>query len=247
MDRDRVERPDQLDVVCDVCFSKTVRLQPRKGHRVDAGCAQQGPRCGFERHSRTRRVRRLQTARARSLGDDGARVAVKNNGPVFRLKNGTYKIELAADHRQLLTQLVEQLRDSLATTTDDANLRRLFPTAYNNDAKKDAEYQRLMRDELLESRLAAIDVTIKVIAQEDEISAEEIDAFARSINSLRLVLGTTLDIAESDYGSQSDAQQSENSDSDEASEADEFLIQKELYEYLGWLLEWTVTAQNPQL
>lgn len=106
---------------------------------------------------------------------------MKNNGPVFRLKNGNYRIDLATDHRKLLTQLVEQLRDSLATTTDDANLRRLFPTAYNNDAKKDAEYQRLMRDELLESRLAAIDVTIKVIAQDDEISAEEIDAFARSI------------------------------------------------------------------
>ncbi|MFM8452848.1 MAG: DUF2017 family protein [Acidimicrobiaceae bacterium] len=181
------------------------------------------------------------------MGDFGTRVVVKNNGPVFRLKNGNHKIELAADHRKLLTQLVEQLRDSLATTTDDANLRRLFPTAYNNDAKKDAEYQRLMRDELLESRLAAIDVTIKVIAQEDEISAEEIDAFARSINSLRLVLGTTLDIAESDYGSQSDTQQSENSDSDEASEADEFLIQKELYEYLGWLLEWTVGAQSSGL
>ena len=172
---------------------------------------------------------------------------MKNNGPVFRLKNGNYKIDLATDHRQLLTQLVEQLRDSLATTTDDANLRRLFPTAYNNDAKKDAEYQRLMRDELLESRLAAIDVTIKVIAQDDEISAEEIDAFARSINSLRLVLGTTLDIAESDYGSQSDTQQSDDPESDEANEADEFLIQKELYEYLGWLLEWTVGAQSSGL
>ena len=181
------------------------------------------------------------------MGDFGTRVVVKKNGPVFRLKNGNYKIDLADDHRQLLTQLIEQLRDSLATTTDDANLRRLFPTAYNNDAKKDAEYQRLMRDELLESRLAAIDVTIKVIAQDDEISAEEIDAFARSINSLRLVLGTTLDIAESDYGSQSDTQQSENSDGDEAGEADEFSIQKELYEYLGWLLEWTVTAQDPRL
>ena len=181
------------------------------------------------------------------MGDFGTRVVVKNNGPVFRLKNGNYKIDLATDHRKLLTQLVEQLRDSLATTTDDANLRRLFPTAYNNDAKKDAEYQRLMRDELLESRLASIDVTIKVIAQDDEISAEEIDAFARSINSLRLVLGTTLDIAESDYGSQSDTQQSDDPDSDEASEADELLIQKELYEYLGWLLEWTVGAQSSGL
>lgn len=181
------------------------------------------------------------------MGDFGTRVVVRNNGPVFRLKNGNYKIDLADDHRQLLTQLVEQLRDSLTSTTDDANLRRLFPTAYNNDAKKDSEYQRLMRDELLQSRLAAIDVTIKVIAQDDEISAEEIDAFARSINSLRLVLGTTLDIAESDYGSQSETQQSENSDSDEASEADEFVIQKELYEYLGWLLEWTVGAQSSGL
>lgn len=93
-----------------------------------------------------------------------------------------------------------------------------------------------MRDELLESRLAAIDVTIKVIAQDDEISAEEIDAFARSINSLRLVLGTTLDIAESDYGSQSDTQQSDDPDSDEASEADEFLIQKSFMSTWGGYL-----------
>lgn len=172
---------------------------------------------------------------------------MKKNGPVVRLKNGKFKIELADDHRRLLTQLIEQLRDSLTTTTDDANLRRLFPTAYNNDAKKDAEYQRLMRDELLESRLAAIDVAISVVAQDGDVSAEEIDAFSRSINSLRLVLGTTLDIAESDYGSPSDTQHSENSDRDETSEADEYLIQKELYEYLGWLLEWTVSAQSSGL
>ena len=172
---------------------------------------------------------------------------MKKNGPVVRLKSGKFKIELADDHRRLLTQLIEQLRDSLTTTTDDANLRRLFPTAYNNDAKKDAEYQRLMRDELLESRLAAIDVAISVVAQDGEVSAEEIDAFSRSINSLRLVLGTTLDIAESDYGSPSDTQHSENSDRDETSEADEYLLQKELYEYLGWLLEWTVSAQSSGL
>ncbi|NDA96696.1 MAG: DUF2017 family protein [Actinobacteria bacterium] len=117
------------------------------------------------------------------MGDDGARVAVKKSGPVVRLKNGKFKIDLADDHRQLLTQLIEQLRDSLTTTTDDSNLRRLFPTAYHNDAKKDAEYQRLMRDELLESRLAAIDIAISVLATDDEITGEQIDSFSRSINS----------------------------------------------------------------
>lgn len=173
---------------------------------------------------------------------------MKRNGPVVRLKNGKFKIDLADDHRRLLAQLIEQLRDSLTTTTDDANLRRLFPTAYHNDAKKDAEYQRLMRDELLESRLAAIDIAISVLATDDEITGEQIDSFSRSINSLRLVLGTTLDIAESDYDiprdMPRDTPQSENSESDEASEDDEYLIQKELYEYLGWLLEWTVSAQS---
>lgn len=181
------------------------------------------------------------------MGDDGTRVAVKPKGPVVRQKNGKYKIELAEDHRKLLTQLIEQLRDSLTTTTDDANLRRLFPTAYHNDAKKDAEYQRLMRDELLESRLAAIDITIDVLAQETEISAEDVDAFARSINSLRLVLGTTLDIAESDYGATTETKSSENFGGGGEDEADEYLIQRELYEYLGWLLEWTVSAQSSGL
>ena len=185
------------------------------------------------------------------MGDFGTRVVVKNNGPVFRLKNGNYKIDLATDHRKLLTQLVEQLRDSLATTTDDANLRRLFPTAYNNDAKKDAEYQRLMRDELLESRLAAIDTAIKVLTQENEITAEEIDAFSRSINSLRLVIGTALDIAESDYEKQNKSQHDGDSNedsSDGASDDDDGQsVQKELYEYLGWLLEWTVSAQSSGL
>lgn len=59
-----------------------------------------------------------------------------------------------------------------------------------------------MREELLASRLSSIEISLSVIARHDELSEAEIDAFARSINSLRLVLGTTLDIAESDYGAQ---------------------------------------------
>lgn len=172
-----------------------------------------------------------------------------NKGPVVRLKNGKFKIDLANDHRQLLTQLIEQLRDSLTTTTDDANLRRLFPTAYNNDAKKDAEYQRLMRDELLASRLSSIETALKVIVANDELSGSEIDAFARSINSLRLVIGTSLDIAESESFDNPDA-----SDTDESLKnprqteiAEEKLVQRELYDYLGWLLEWTVGAQSEGL
>ena len=161
-----------------------------------------------------------------------------NRGPVVRTKHGTYKLNLADDHREVLTHLVTQLRDSLLTTTDAAALRRLFPTAYHDDPKKDAEYQRLMRDELLASRLSSIEIALAVISRHDELNESEIDAFARSINSLRLVLGTALDIAESDYGNLSDSKiQPDNSE----------LIQRELYDYLGWLLEWTVGAQSESL
>ena len=142
----------------------------------------------------------------------------------------------------MLTHLVTQLRDSLLTTTDAAALRRLFPTAYHDDPKKDAEYQRLMREELLASRLSSIEIALAVISRRDELNESEIDAFARSINSLRLVLGTALDIAESDYDYHS------VSDSDSKSQPNNSeLIQRELYDYLGWLLEWTVGAQSESL
>ncbi len=180
------------------------------------------------------------------MGNDGARDIVKiNKGPVVRTKNGTYKLDLPKDHCEVLTHLITGLRDSLLNTTDDSSLRRLFPTAYHNDAKKDAEYQRLMREELLASRLTSIETALKVIGASNELSESEIDAFGRSINSLRLVIGTTLDIAESDYGDQNI--ESRQSKSPETESDEEKLIQSDLYDYLGWLLEWTVGAQSEGL
>ncbi len=180
------------------------------------------------------------------MGNDGARDIVKiNKGPVVRTKNGTYKLDLPKDHCEVLTHLITGLRDSLLNTTDDSSLRRLFPTAYHNDAKKDAEYQRLMREELLASRLTSIETALEVIGASNELSESEIDAFGRSINSLRLVIGTTLDIAESDYGDQNI--ESRQSKSPETESDEEKLIQSDLYDYLGWLLEWTVGAQSEGL
>ena len=181
------------------------------------------------------------------MGDDGARNIVKTyKGPLVRTKHGTYKLALPKDQCEVLTHLITELRDSLLTTTDDASLRRLFPTAYHNDAKKDAEYQRLMREELLASRLSSIETALKVISSSNELSESEVDAFARSINSLRLVIGTSLDIAESDF-SDSSQSDSEIPDSNPDELAEQKLVQRELYDFLGWLLEWTVGAQSEGL
>ncbi len=184
------------------------------------------------------------------MGDDGARNIVKiYKGPLVRTKSGTYKLALPKDHCEVLTHLITELRDSLLTTTDDASLQRLFPTAYHNDAKKDAEYQRLMREELLASRLSSIETALMVISSSNELSESEVDAFARSINSLRLVIGTSLDIAESDFSDTSDSSQndSEIPDSTQDESAEQKLVQRELYDFLGWILEWTVSAQSEGL
>ena len=74
-------------------------------------------------------------------------------------------------------------------------MRRLFPTAYHDDPDRDREYQQLVRDELLERRLAAL-ATVEATARADEVTQEELTAWLTSLNDLRLVLGTRLDVSE---------------------------------------------------
>ena len=62
-------------------------------------------------------------------------------------------------------------------TTDDPSVRRLFPTAYHEDPERDREYQQLVRDELLERRLAAL-ATVEATAEADELDEEELTALA---------------------------------------------------------------------
>lgn len=142
-------------------------------------------------------------------------------------------LELA--DKEALIGLLDQLRDSLMNGSTDENLKRLFPTAYHQDPKHDEEYQRLMRDDLLASRLQSLGTATAVLSRETinnatMLSDQELDEFARAINNLRLVIGTVLDIDESDI----------DVDLDENDPDDQRLM---LYGYLGWLLDWAVTAQ----
>ena len=144
-------------------------------------------------------------------------------------------MHLELSDKEALIGLLDQLRDSLMTGSTDENLKRLFPTAYHQDPKHDEEYQRLMRDDLLASRLQSLGTATAVLSRESPdnatvLSDQELDEFARSINNLRLVIGTVLDIDESDI----------DVDLDEDDPDDQRLV---LYGYLGWLLDWAVTAQ----
>jgi hypothetical protein len=110
-------------------------------------------------------------------------------------RRGTYALRLPSEERELLAGLVDQLRELLEVTTDEPIVRRLFPTAYHDDPDRDREYQQLVRDELLERRLAAL-ATVEATARADEVTQEELTAWLTSLNDLRLVLGTRLDVSE---------------------------------------------------
>jgi len=143
-----------------------------------------------------------------------------------RTSDETFAIRISDEERDLLDHLVPQLREILMSTAPtgdvDPMTRRLFPTAYNQDAGDDAAYQELMRDRLLVSRLESLEV-LETTSRATVLSAEEIDAWVNTINQLRLVLGTRLDVGEDDEPSDLDPD-----DPSTASLA--------IYHYLGHLL-----------
>ena len=174
------------------------------------------------------------------MGNDATRrcvvVARKNKGPVTRLDATSYSLNIDASDRTTLNGLLDQLRDVLMHDSSSDIARRLFPAAYHQDEQHEQEYQRLMRDELLSSRLASLSLTTSLLERETNsdsvvLSADELDALMRSINSLRLVLGTLLDVDEDEFVAHLD-------------EDDPAYGQYQLYSYLGWLLDWIVTVQT---
>lgn len=127
----------------------------------------------------------------------------RRKGPIERLRGGTYRLHLDADEQAVLAGMVTQLRDLLVTAPPDApQLRRLFPTAYATDPDKDAEYQRLMREELVGSRLAAIETVLGVLRADGSaappLDGAQLGQLMVSLNALRLVLGTICDVGEDD-------------------------------------------------
>jgi Domain of unknown function (DUF2017) len=150
---------------------------------------------------------------------------------VKRKGRGRYQIDLRPNERRLVTDLVGQLRDQLLASTDDASVKRLFPPAYPDDAERDAGYQVLTRDELLEHRLAALDVVESTVGG-GQLDAEAMTAWMTTLNSLRLVLGTRLDVDE---------------ELPPLDSADPLAPAYAVYEYLGWLLSQVVDAMSTDL
>ncbi len=117
---------------------------------------------------------------------------------VRRTRSGRYTINLGADEREVLAALAPQLREALGSA-DAPSLRRLFPPAFSSedDRERQEEYARLMHDDLVERHAGALEVLERTAAA-SELSADELESWAKALNQLRLVLGPRLDVSEDD-------------------------------------------------
>ncbi len=119
-------------------------------------------------------------------------------GSPFRRTAGGYTISLDPSIRQLLGHVLEELRDALLMGDPDA-LRRLYPPAYADDEARQAEYDALVRDDLLARRLDAIDV-VEATVDAGEVTSAQLESWVGVVNDVRLVLGTRLDVSEDHHG-----------------------------------------------
>src|SRR2546423_15461767 len=106
---------------------------------------------------------------------------------IERSARGDIRLRLPRDERALLRSLPGQLRRLLADAPDDPSLERLFPPAYD-DAEDEAEYRRLMSDELLEGRRRALRVVEETLDQ-DRLTKEQAESGLTALHHLRTGLG----------------------------------------------------------
>jgi hypothetical protein len=151
--------------------------------------------------------------------------------PIERAVDG-FACNVDRDERDLLLRLLGELRNLLTVDPASDALTRIFPPAYHlpDDAAANAEYSRLMREELVTSRLAGIAIVEAALAGDgDRLDERQVLALMQAVNGIRLVLGTILHVDE-ETGA-------EDLDGD-----DPHAAEYHLYDYLSWLLDSGVQA-----
>lgn len=145
---------------------------------------------------------------------------------VVRRGADDYELDIPADHREILRGLPGQLREVL--DSGHSATRRLFPDAYPDDPKMSAEFDDMVREELIAERKQSLEVMEQTIDAK-RVDGEQLSAWLGSINDLRLFLGTNLDVTEESYERPLD-EYGHNSPA------------MAVYMYLGWLQEMVVRA-----
>jgi hypothetical protein len=114
---------------------------------------------------------------------------------IQRTRAGEVRLRLPREEQEVLRVLGAELASRLEDPHDDPTLRRLFPPAYSDDEEGDADYRRLVGDQLLDGRRRAL-ATLEATVGRDRLTDAEAQAWLTALNDARLVIGTRLDVTE---------------------------------------------------
>jgi Domain of unknown function (DUF2017) len=142
---------------------------------------------------------------------------------IKRTRKGDYLLRLTTSEREALRSTVGLLRQLLTEgdSGDDPALKRLFPPAYMDDPERAAEFDGMVRSDLMEGRLSTIQ-TVEETVDAPRVTEEQLSAWLSAINDVRLVLGVRLGVTE-------ESTPSDFEDDPERSQS------YALYAYLTWL------------
>jgi hypothetical protein len=107
--------------------------------------------------------------------------------PIRRQRDGRYRLRLDPAVRSLLKSVPAQLLPILGS--DDPMMRRLYPPAYvgEDNARVGGVLENHHRQAL---------ETLIQTAEAETLSAEELNGWLAAVGTIRLVLGTRLDVSE---------------------------------------------------
>ena len=149
---------------------------------------------------------------------------------IERRRDGTFRVRLPREERDVLAALPGQLREAL--DAEEPTLYRLFPPAYSEDDEANMDYAQLVGAGLREGKLLALE-QLERTAHSDTLTEDDLGAWLGGIESLRLVLGTQLDVTEESYGP--------------LNPTDPDAPRLALYHWLSWLQEEVVQALSRAL
>lgn len=141
-------------------------------------------------------------------------------------------VNLGTRERQVLRAVCEDLLGALEDPDAQPLLRRVYPVAHVDDAAIDAAYQEMVHSDLVASRRMALERVVASV-EDDELDRQTLDTWMIGLNTVRLVLGTRLDVGEGPRP--------------ELEPDDPDLVAMAVYEFLGGIVETIVRSLTSTL
>jgi hypothetical protein len=126
-----------------------------------------------------------------------------------RNNDGSIVLRLAAEEAEVVRRLVQEMHALLRQghRSGDVAVGRLFPDAYESEEDA-AAFRDLVGDELLQERIRGLDQLERTLGASGDIdvalSPDDVDVWLRTINDIRLTIGTRLEVDETKMAAELD-------------------------------------------